>query len=420
MLAANFPERLARILIAAARTPWRTVAAALGLALLALLWAAGHFAMTTDTGALISPRTPWRQDEIAIEHHFPRLKDAILIVVDGATPEIARHGADTLAAVLAADSRDFVLVRQPDGGAFFAREGLLFGSLADVKTATKRLIDAQPLLGPLAADPTLHGIAGAIDTAAGGAAKPDADAANTARLADPLQRMADAIDGKLAGQQTFFSWETMFSGGSGALAAPTRAVILAQPKLAFGDLEPGAAAVDAVHKAAASAGLDAAHGATVRVTGAVPLADEEFGTIRENIGMVGALMAGAMLLCLAGATRSPREVLAIVVTIFAGLALTVAAGLALVGRFNVISVAFIPLFVGLGVDFGIQVCVRFNDELRGHAGPMPGPVDAEGRLAALGRVGRGSARRWRWRRRRSCWRWPRSCPPITSGSPSWG
>ena len=38
--------------------------------------------------------------------------------------------------------------------------------------------------------------------------------------------------------------------------------------------------------------------------------------------------------------------------------MTAAIGLAATGRFNLISVAFIPLFVGLGVDFSIQFSVR--------------------------------------------------------------
>ena len=38
--------------------------------------------------------------------------------------------------------------------------------------------------------------------------------------------------------------------------------------------------------------------------------------------------------------------------------MTAAIGLLAIGRFNLISVAFIPLFVGLGVDFSIQFSVR--------------------------------------------------------------
>src|SRR5215203_3280713 len=45
-----------------------------------------------------------------------------------------------------------------------------------------------------------------------------------------------------------------------------------------------------------------------------------------------------------------------------GLAATVAIGLAMVGSFNLISIAFFVLFVGLGVDFGIQYAVRYRAE----------------------------------------------------------
>ena len=48
------------------------------------------------------------------------------------------------------------------------------------------------------------------------------------------------------------------------------------------------------------------------------------------------------------------------------------------GRFNLISVAFIPLFVGLGIDFSIQFSVRFLAERHFH----PGDKEA---LAAAGR-----------------------------------
>lgn len=49
-------------------------------------------------------------------------------------------------------------------------------------------------------------------------------------------------------------------------------------------------------------------------------------------------------------------------TTFAGLVMTIALGLLMVGRFNVISVSVAALFLGLGVDFGIQVAVRYRDE----------------------------------------------------------
>lgn len=364
--------RLQQAMMAAARKPLWALGIVAMLCALALTYAASAFEMTTDTGELISAKTPWRQDGAAIEAAFPQLKDAVVVIVDGATPELAEDGAARLAGALAADRAHVQSVRRPDGGAFFSSHGLLYAPLDEVKATTERLIAAQPLLGALAADPSLRGIATAMDTAASGAADGRATPQAVAQLAKPLAQLATAIDADLAGRPTPFSWQALFAADSkGALAPPTRRVLVVHPSLHFGDLEPGAKAVAAITRHAAALGIDAAHGQKLGITGEIPLADEEFGSIRDNIGLVGALMALAMLITLWFATRSWKMVAAIMLTIVAGLVLSLALGLALVGRLNLISVAFIPLFVGLGVDFGIQVAVRFNAERRGGAQPLP-------------------------------------------------
>lgn len=79
--------------------------------------------------------------------------------------------------------------------------------------------------------------------------------------------------------------------------------------------------------------------------------------------------------------HSARVVVAILATTFIGLILTAGLGLLVTGRFNLISVAFIPLFVGLGVDFSIQFSVRFLAERRYH------PALAEALVAAGRGVG---------------------------------
>jgi uncharacterized protein len=361
------PRRLTAILLAAARKPWRMVALAGVLVVVASIVIALTFDMTTDTGALISAKTPWRQDGLAVEKAFPEQKDAIIVVIDGQTPELAEDGAQRLAAALAADTRHIGTVRRPDGGPFFDRNGLLFADVAQVKEATGKLIDAQPLLGGLAADPSLHGLATTLDTMASGAASGTQDAT---RLAPPLRAIADAVDARLAGQTRWFSWQRLFSDAKSPLAPPTRRLLMVHPVLRFGDLEPGGVAVQAILAQSRTLGLDSAHGIRVGITGEIPLADEEFATIQDNIGVVGAMMAGAMLICLWLATRSVKMVGAIMITIVTGLVITLALGLLAVHRLNVLSVAFIPLFVGLGVDFGIQVAVRFNAERHDGADPM--------------------------------------------------
>ncbi len=352
---------LQRAVSQAARQPWRVLVAVLLLVLAAATFAATHFDMSTDTGDMISSKTKWRRDEAEVSKAFPKINDAILVVVDGKTPELAEDAAVRLTAALAGDTKNFVRVSRPDGGEFFDRSGILFGSLADVRQTTQKLIDAQPLLGGLAYDPSLRGIAKSLSTAASGAADNASDPA-IAQLEAPLAGLHTAISQALAGKQAFFSWQLLFTAARGELAPPLRKVILAQPVYDFSSLQPGARAVAAVRSQAAGLSIDAAHGASIGITGEVPLSDEEFGSIEENIGLVGLLMAISMLVALWFATRSVKTVTAITVTILSGLVITLAGGLAAVGKLNLISIAFIPLFVGLGVDFGIQVCVRFNAE----------------------------------------------------------
>lgn len=347
------------------RRPWLTLALALVLTVAALLTAMQRMAITTDTSQLISPDVAWRVEERRMEDAFPQLRDVMLVVIDGKTPELAEDGAARLSAALAADSKTFRRVTRPDGGDFFAREGLLFGSVDDVRSATRTMIDAQPLLGPLAADPSLRGVAGSLSIMLDGMNR--GDIAFT-RIDKPLNALSTAIDGSLDGKSPAFSWQELFdAGGDGPLKVPKRRLVLVQPVLDHAALMAGENAADAVMRAARELKLDEAHGARVRLTGEVPLADEEFATLQENIGAVAMVMLGAMLLTLWLATRSVKLVTAIMVAIIAGLIVTAAVGLLAVGRFNLISVAFIPLFVGLGVDFGIQICVRFNAERPGSA-----------------------------------------------------
>jgi hopanoid biosynthesis associated RND transporter like protein HpnN len=352
---------LQRAVSQAARQPWRVLGLAMLLMVAAGAFAATHFNMSTDTSDMISSKTTWRQNEDSVSKAFPEANKGIAIVIDGRTPELAEDAAIRLAASLQEDKQNFVRAVRPDGGEFFDRNGLLFGTTDEVRQTTSKLIEAQPLLGGLAGDPSLRGIAKSLSTAASGAADDPSDPA-TAQLEQPLAGLHRAIVQELSGKAAFFSWQQLFSAGHGQLAAPLRKVVLAEPVYDFSDLQPGARAVAAIRNKAAVLGIDPAHGVVVGITGEVPLSDEEFGSIEENIGLVGVLMGISMLVALWFATRSIKTVAAITITIISGLIITLAGGLAAVGKLNLISIAFIPLFVGLGVDFGIQVCVRFNAE----------------------------------------------------------
>ena len=341
----------------ACRRPWWTIGVALLLAIGALLAISRTIAMSSDTSALIAPDVPWRVAERRMDAAFPANGDVILVVIDGATPELAEAAAARLTARLAADRANFRSVTRPDGGAFFAREGLLFGTRAEVAATTARMIEAQPFLGPLASDPSLRGIADALGTMLRGVETGDA---TLGRIDPAMRAIATSLEAQAAGKPAWFSWQALLGGSDAALAAPRRRLILARPVLDYGALLPGERPSAAIRGAAAALGLDDAHGVTVRLTGSVPLSDEEFASLADRWWLVAGAMLVAMLGTLWLATRSMRITAAILATTIAGLIVTTALATLLIGTLNLISVAFIPLFVGLGVDFGIQLSVRFQ------------------------------------------------------------
>ena len=88
--------------------------------------------------------------------------------------------------------------------------------------------------------------------------------------------------------------------------------------------------------------------------------------MQDGAVLNGVLTFLVVLMILWVALRSKRMILAVFITLFVGLAITAALGLMMVHALNMISVAFMVLFVGLGVDFGIQFGVKYREERYKH------------------------------------------------------
>jgi hopanoid biosynthesis associated RND transporter like protein HpnN len=357
-------SRAGRIVAFGVARPWLVVACGMALGAAALTFAVTHFAMTTNTDDILSKTLPWRQHEAAYAKVFPQDAAQTVVVVDGTTPELAQEGAAALTAALTARTDVFASVEQPDADPFWQRNGLLYKSLPDVVATKDQLVAKQAFLGPLAADPSLRGVMGALSAVAAGVKTGDA---NLEQVQKPVAKLADTLEQLKAGKPAVFSWRTVITGQP-ADPRELRHVILINPKMDFGKLKPGSNASAVVRITAASLGLDPAHGVRVRLTGPVPLEDEEFGTLAERAALIATIALGAILVMLWFAVRSPRVIAAILITTLVGLVCAMAWGLLLFQRFNVISVAFIPLFVGLGIDFGIQFSVRYRSEQVGEVG----------------------------------------------------
>ncbi len=379
-----FSELIGRVAAACARHAWLVIAIAAVLCAGAFVYAATHIAIDADSTKLISADLPWRQREIAFDAAFPHRVDLVAVVVDAATPELAEEATAALARKLSEEKQWLRAVWRPDGGPFFDRAGLLFESTDALARTTEQLIAAQPLLGMLAADPSLRGLMDALALSLEGVR---GDAARLEQMAHPLSRLADTFDAIAAEHPPAFAWRELLTGRAPD-ARELRRFILAQPVLDYSALQPGARATAAIRQATRELGLDANPRVRVRLTGPTPLADEEFATLAENAAFNAAITMAAVVGLLWLALRSLRLIAAILLCLIVGLTVTAAFGLLVFGKFNLISVAFAVLFVGLGVDFGIQFCVCYRarryvrDDVQGALGDAGGEVGPALALAA--------------------------------------
>ena len=173
----------------------------------------------------------------------------------------------------------------------------------------------------------------------------------------------------MPGSRRAFSWHELVQGRASTPDELLRFLQI-RASLDYSELEPGKHATDAIRQAAKDLDFSSKYQARLRLTGPVPMADEEFATIKENAALNATVTIAVVLFILWLALRWVRIIFAVFACLAVGLSITAALGMLMVGTLNLISVYFAVLFVGLGVDFGLQYSVRYraerheNDNLR--------------------------------------------------------
>ncbi|MGE5269238.1 MAG: MMPL family transporter, partial [Thiohalocapsa sp.] len=372
-----------RLVDLCARHAWPVIAIALALAVLSGTYAVQHFAIKTDINDLFPRNLPWTERAFAFMKTFPQ-RD-ITIVVDAPTAEYADVAAGKLAAALREDKAHIRSVEAAQGGAFFAQNGLLYLPTDQLAKIAGGMQQAGPLLGTLAADPSLRGALGALSYGLMGVAN---GVYSLDDLAPAMDMASNTIEDVLAGRPGQFSWRALAAGagtnagGKAGDKSELRRFIRVTPVRDFTALQPGRAATDAINAAAAKLNLAGDYQAQVRLTGMVPIDDDQFATLTEHVVLNGIVAIVAVVIILWLALRSWRIIFAALVSVVCGLAMAAALGLFLVGALNLISVAFFVLFIGLGVDFGIQFAVRYRAERHDSGALHPALLGAAAKAGA--------------------------------------
>jgi hopanoid biosynthesis associated RND transporter like protein HpnN len=320
-----------------------------------LFYCADNFRINTDLSGMISDKLHFRQLEKELFRTFPDLTDTIVVVINAEDSDKAISARDILSDRIRKDKDLFKSIYVPGGGSFFEKNGLLYLDVEELEKLSEHLAEAQPLMGLLSRDFSLRGLFGVLETAL----KHQGEG-NTSdkRLIFLIDRMRDAFDSAAGNREYHMPWEGMILDEKDA-ASQRRQFIIIKPYFDAGDPASGESALQAVRTAVAGAGFDKS--VSVRITGDIALAHDDYLTVRDSVGIATLLTIALVGLILFIGLGSGRLVFASLLTLMTGLIWTTGFAILAIGSLNLISVTFAVLFIGLGIDYSIQFCLRYRE-----------------------------------------------------------
>ena len=320
-----------------------------------LYYTANNLGINTDTAEMLSETLPFRRNYKAFKNAFPQYDDALLIVIDADTPELAQDASKALAAQLENRRDLFSLVYLPGGDRFFQKYGLMYLTPAELQDLADNLAQIQPFLGRLTKDQTLRGLFSMLT--AGMDAVMDGQEIDLTPVFDRIQL---AIEASMGQQQYSLSWQELMLG-TNLTPDDRRCFILTKPQLDYSKPFPAEGAIKEVRRLADNLHLTEENGVRVRLTGDAALEYEELLSVTHGAGLAGILALITVGIILFLGLRSPKLVIPTLITMIMGLIWTASFATAAVGHLNLISVAFAVLYIGLSVDYAIHFCLRYKE-----------------------------------------------------------
>ena len=308
-----------------------------------------RFAMNSDLSDLIDQSAPWRVDFDRFEASFPDLVRTAVVVVDSSSIRDLETTTEALLTRLEQYPEKFTAVAAPGAEPFFRDHAFLYMSVDELDDMTDRLAEAQPWLTTVAEDASLRGV---LSLLADGVENDPPEGFD--RVVDLLSASGTRA---LAGESAEIAWSDELFGVDERLY---QLVYLKAGEL-DGETLTDAELVAALRDVVAS--LDIPVGTAVRLTGELPLQHEELEAAVGGVTMAGWLSLALLLLVMLVGVRSIKIIIATFSMLAIGIIWTTAFALLSVGEYNTLSIVFIVMFFGLGVDFALHFSLRYQQAI---------------------------------------------------------
>jgi len=319
-----------------------------------LYYTINNLGVNTNTAEMLSPDLPFQKNRNRLEKEFPQDANVIILVVEAQTPEETSLAANRLKQNLLAQQESFDAVYIPTDNDFFRQQALLYLDIDELEELANKLTDAQPFIGYLSQHYSLGGLFSVITKAL-----KHKDDKLPMDMEPLLLAINKTVENELQGHPEYMSWQTLLAVGK-LNTESNRTLVIAQPRMNFAEIMPAEQALTAARATINQIMADYPT-VSIRITGEPALEHEELESVSK-----GAAIAGIMSLILVCSTlyialRSVKLLIATFITLILGLILTAGFATLAIGHLNLISIAFAVLYIGLGVDYAIHLCLHYRE-----------------------------------------------------------
>ena len=318
---------------------------------------------------LITQDTQWRKDFNAFKQSFPQLIDTAVIVVSGTSLKSVEETTQQIYQQLLSQPNKFSAVYSGAADGFFRDHALLYQSIDELYDTSDRLAEAQTILTAVAEDESLIGILDLIVEAVDEAGKVDGEEAPVGleKVVNLLTQSAQAVayesnknspDAQTIVERAEIAWTDEVFNRDGEMQYQ---LIFLKGQADYGQDLPHKQTVDNIRQLLQA--LPTPENVSVRLTGEVVLATEEIAAAKIGVRIAAVVSLLLLLVILTFGVRSLQITIACLSMVVIGAIWTSAFAMTAIGSYNTLSLLFVVMFFGLGVDFCLHFSLRFQEAL---------------------------------------------------------
>ncbi len=359
---------LAKLAAAVCRHPQWFLYPQIALFAACVLYTVFFLQFNTSRDDLVGSNKKYHQNFLSLKKEFPQQSD-LVVVIESENIEKNRQFAERIGAKLEADTNLFTDVFYKGDLPMMGAKALLFVPENDLGNLKKTLQDVEPFIRQFTRTTNLVSFFDQINTAFRTAPREtNAQTESLIGALPALKRIVKQADDSLnrPGTPPSPGVTALFDAGDEAvrktyITFANGKIFLVTAHAVTHDLN--GRAVELIRQLIQETQSEVA-GLNVGLTGEPVLEHDEMQQSQKDttVASVVALVLCALIF-IYGYSETGRPVKA-TICLVVGLAYTLAFATATVGHLNILTITFVPILIGLAIDFGVHLVTRYEEELR--------------------------------------------------------